>query len=762
MTAFWWILVGVGMVVIVPPIRRNLFTRYLFNSLKRKMPEISATEQEAIDAGSVWWEQSLFRGKPQWERLLELSAPQLSAEEDAFLNGPVEQLCVMVDDWKINRRGDLPPEVWHFIKQQRFFAMAIPKRYGGLEFSALAHSAVIQKIASRSVATAVTVMVPNSLGPAELLLHYGTEAQREYYLPRLASGEEVPCFALTSPYAGSDAGAIPDRGEVVQVIEDGESVLKIRLRFSKRYITLAPAATLVGLAFQLFDPDHLLGEKKNVGITVALIPADHPGMEIGRRHNPLNTPFLNGPIHGEDVEIPLEWVVGEAEQVGKGWRMLMESLAAGRSISLPALSTGAAKLTTQVASSYGMVREQFGVPIGYFEGVSERIAQIAIATYRMDAVRRLNAQAVDLGERPSVLSAIAKYNLTESMRQVVNDGMDILGGKGIVLGPNNVLGHPYMAIPISITVEGANILTRSMIVFGQGAIRSHPWLLKEIEAIHGGDRVEALKRFDQVLFSHVGSLVCELSRAFWLALTHGHFSHKPRRVSLPRIYQQVNRLSAAYAVAADLALIVLGGEMKRLESISGRFADGLSGLYQLSAMLKLHHDRGEPRDERALLRAACETEMARVERALDGVIRNFPFCSIRFLLRLFVLPFGIHQRGPRDHLLHKVARRVMCRGALRGRMTSGIYRPEAAEEPLADLEAALVAAEECAVIRKRLKRHFGSHASRPAVLPQVVEQALQQSLIEPEEADKVHQWLALHNRVVAVDDFESGEVAYGS
>ncbi len=761
MNIIGWILILMVVVVVLPPIRRNLLTRYLFNSLKRKMPEISATEQEAIDAGSVWWEQSLFRGKPDWEQLHQLAAPQLSAEEDAFLNGPVEQLCAMVDDWKINRRGDLSPEQWHFIRQQHFFAMAIPKRYGGLEFSALAHSAVIQKIASRSVATAVTVMVPNSLGPAELLLHYGTEQQREYYLPRLASGKEIPCFALTSPWAGSDAGAIPDRGEVFETELPGKRGLKIRLCFNKRYITLAPVATLVGIAFQLFDPNHLLGDQENVGITVALIPANHPGVEIGRRHNPLNTPFLNGPIRGEDVEIPLEWVVGGAQQVGKGWRMLMESLAAGRSISLPALSTGAAKLTTQVVSNYSMVREQFGVPIGHFEGVSERIAGVAIATYRMDAVRRLNVQAVDLGERPSVLSAIAKYNLTESMRQVVNDGMDILGGKGIILGPGNLLGHPYMAVPISITVEGANILTRSMIVFGQGAIRSHPWLLKEIEAIHGGDRKEALQRFDKVLFSHVGSLLCELSRAFWLALTHGSFSHTPKRVSLPGIYQQVNRLSAAYAVAADLALIVLGGEMKRMESISGRFADGLSGLYQLSAMLKLHHDRGEPRDEQALLRAACEREMARVEQALDGVIRNFPFCSIRMLLRLFVLPFGVHQRGPQDHLLHKVARRVMRRGALRGRMTCGIYLPEHSGEPLADLDRALVAAEACAAIRKKLKRHFGSHAIRPAVLPQVINRAVRQSLIGQEEADKLYLWLELHNRVVAVDDFDAGEILYG-
>ncbi len=761
MSLFWWMLTAIAVVMVVPPFRRNLFTRYLFNSLKRKIPEISATEQEAIDAGSVWWEQSLFRGKPRWDQLHDLPVPRLSAEEDAFLNGPVDQLCSMVDDWQINRRGDLPPEVWDFIRQQRFFGMAVPKHYGGLEFSALAHSAVVQKIASRSVSTAVTVMVPNSLGPAELLLHYGTEAQREYYLPRLAAGEEIPCFALTSPYAGSDAGSIPDRGEVVQVEEEGEPVLKIRLSFNKRYITLAPAATLIGLAFQLFDPNRLLGREKNVGITVALIPATHPGVEIGRRHDPLNTPFLNGPVCGEGVEIPLEWVVGGEQQVGKGWRMLMESLAAGRSISLPALSTGAAKLTTEVVSSYSMVREQFGIPIGYFEGVSERIAQIAISTYRMDAVRRLNAQAVDLGERPSVLSAIAKYNLTESMRQVINDGMDVLGGKGIVLGPNNLLGHPYRAIPISITVEGANILTRSMIVFGQGAIRSHPWLLKEIEAIHGGVYREALHRFDRVLFSHVGSLICELNRAFWLNLTNGYFSHRPGGVSLPGIYRQVNRLSAAYAVAADLALIVLGGEMKRLETISGRFADGLSGLYQLSAMLKLYHDRGELRGEQALVRAACEHEMARVEQALDGVIRNFPFYSIRLLLRLFVLPFGIRQHGPGDHLLHKVARRVTRRGELRGRMVCGIYRPDSEREPLVDLEEAVVAAEACASTRRKLKRHFGSRAGRPARLPALIEQAVAQSLIDQGEADKVNHWLELHNRVIAVDDFDAGAFSYG-
>src|SRR6478735_6228069 len=491
-------------------LRRALITNQILAVYRRILPDMSQTEKEAIDAGTVWWDGDLFSGKPDWDKLLAVPAPKLSEEEQAFLDGPVEELCAMCDDWEItHERQDLPPQVWQFIKDKGFLGMIIPKKFGGLGFSALAHSAVVMKLSTRSSATAITVMVPNSLGPGELLLHYGTDEQKNYYLPRLAKGLEVPCFALTNPEAGSDAGAIPDFGIVCKAMHEGREVLGVRLTWEKRYITLGPVATILGMAFKLFDPDKLLGGKEDVGITLALIPTSHKGVNIGRRHIPLSSAFQNGPNSGKDVFVPLSWLIGGEAMVGKGWRMLVECLAAGRSISLPSLSMAAGKMCTRATGAYARVRSQFKTPIGRFEGVEEPLARIGGNTYLMDATRRMTMVALDSGEKPSVISAICKYHMTERMRMILNDAMDIHGGKAIMMGPNNYLGHAYGNVPIAITVEGANILTRSMIIFGQGAIRCHPFVLKEIAAAGAND----LRAFDAALWGHIGFTVSNALRS---------------------------------------------------------------------------------------------------------------------------------------------------------------------------------------------------------------------------------------------------------
>ncbi|HYL19990.1 MAG TPA: acyl-CoA dehydrogenase, partial [Burkholderiales bacterium] len=503
--------------MLIPQLRRALLSDPLLGWFRKVMPQVSQTEQEALEAGTVWWDGDLFSGKPDWNKLLAYPKPTLTSEEQAFVDGPVEELCRMCDEWQISYElNDLPPEVWQFIKDQGFLGMIIPKRYGGMGFSALAHSEVIMKLGSRNATACVSVMVPNSLGPAELLLHYGTEEQKNYYLPRLAKGLEMPCFALTGPEAGSDAGAIPDFGVVCKGVHEGKEVVGFRVTWEKRYITLGPVATLLGLAFKLYDPDHLLGQHEDLGITVALIPTKHPGVNIGRRHFPLNGSFMNGPNSGKDVFIPLDWVVGGRDYVGQGWRMLMECLAAGRAISLPSSTTGGAKTAVRATGAYSRVRSQFRVPIGKFEGVEEALARMGGNLYVMEAARLMTAGAVDLGEKPSVVSAIVKYHCTERARQVVNDAMDVHGGKGICLGPNNYLGRGYQQIPIGITVEGANILTRSMIIFGQGAIRCHPYVLREIAATREADPASASRAFDEALWGHVSFVVRNVVHSLWL------------------------------------------------------------------------------------------------------------------------------------------------------------------------------------------------------------------------------------------------------
>ncbi|MDE2090010.1 MAG: acyl-CoA dehydrogenase, partial [Gammaproteobacteria bacterium] len=672
----WGVFVLLAVPLNLTPLRRRLISDHLLRLFRAIMPAMSQTEREALEAGTVGWDGELFSGRPRWKKLRAWPAPALSAAEQAFLDGPVEELCRRLDDWRITHEDyDLPPEMWRFIKDHGLFGMIIPRRYGGLEFSALAHSSVVIKIASRSMTAAVTVMVPNSLGPAELLLHYGTEQQKSHYLPRLARGEEIPCFALTAPDAGSDAASMPDNGVICRGSFQGKDIIGIRINWEKRYITLGPVATVLGLAFKLYDPDHLLGDKEELGITLALIPTHTPGISIGRRHMPLNATFQNGPNSGTDVFIPLDWIIGGPERIGQGWRMLMETLAAGRSISLPALSTGAGKLACRATGAYARVREQFKTPIGYFEGVEEALARMAATTYMMDAARLVTASAVDRGERPAVISAIVKYQLTEAMRRVINDAMDIQGGSGICMGPRNLLGRAYQALPISITVEGANILTRSLIIFGQGAVRCHPFVLKEMQAVADTDPRRASKNFDHALFGHIGFTLSNAARALFLGLTGARLSPAPGAGRVRRHYQHLTRMSAAFALTADVAMLTLGAALKRKEKLSGRLADALSHLYLASTVLRHFQDQGQLEADLPLVQWSCENALHHVQLSLDGVLHNLPNRFAARALRLLVFPLGKPYAPPGDVLGHAVARRILEPSEARDRLTAGIFAP---------------------------------------------------------------------------------------
>ncbi len=736
-------------------LRRRLISAPILRVFRNAMPTMSQTEREALEAGTVWWDAELFGGRPDWSRLLATPAPALTAEEKAFLDGPVEELCAMLDDWRITEElHDLPPEVWRFIKDKGFFGMIIPKRYGGLEFSALAHSSVVMKLASRSITGAVTVMVPNSLGPAELLLHYGTEEQRTHYLPRLARGEEVPCFALTGPEAGSDAAAMTDTGVVCRSDFRGQrNVLGIRLNWNKRYITLGPVATVLGLAFKLFDPDHLLGAKEEIGITVALIPTDTPGVTIGRRHIPLDIPFQNGPNSGRDVFIPVDWIIGGSARVGQGWRMLMESLAAGRSISLPALSTGAGKLACRATGAYARIRKQFKTPIGRFEGVEEALARIAGFTYLMDAARVMTAGAVDQGEKPSVISAMIKYHLTELMRRAVNDALDIHGGSAVVLGPSNFMARVYQAIPISITVEGANIMTRSLIIFGQGALRCHPFVLKELRAAADPDQAKGLREFDRAFFGHIGLIVRNAARALWLGLTGARWTSTPLHGPGRRYAQHLSRMSAAFALTADLAMAVVGSALKRKESLSARLGDVLSYLYLASAALKRFEDQGRPTEDAPLLQWACEESLYTIQDRLDAVLRNFPNRAVAGLLRLLVFPTGRRFRRPDDRLAHRVASLLLEPSAARDRLTVGIYVPQDASQAVGRLDATLVKVVAAEAVEKTLRAAIRAGTLRVSDEATLLRDAVERGVIGKKDADAIRDAIAARREAIQVDDF---------
>ncbi len=748
----WGLVVIVLAVLNLKPLRRPLLSAPLLNWFRKVLPPMSDTEKEAIDAGTVWWDADLFGGQPDWQRLLDTPAPALSDEEKAFLAGPVEELCAVLDDWKINQElNDLPQEAWEIIRKHRFFGMIIPKSYGGLDFSARAQSEVVMKIASRGSAAAVTVMVPNSLGPGELLLHYGTESQKSYYLPRLARGEEIPAFALTGPYAGSDAGSMPDIGIVCKGEYEGRETLGFRVNWDKRYITLGPICTVLGLAFKARDPDGLLGDDKDLGITCALIPATTPGVSIGQRHDPASA-FQNGPNSGKDVFVPMDWVIGGREQVGKGWRMLMECLSVGRAISLPALGTASGKMTSRMTGAYARVRKQFRTPIGRFEGIEEALARIGGVSYRMDAARRMTAGALDRGEKPSVLSAILKYQNTEGMRQVVNDAMDVHGGRAVCRGPHNYLASAYDTVPVAITVEGANILTRSMIIFGQGAIRCHPYVLREMQAATDPDTARGLRVFDQALFAHLGFSLSNKIRALVMGLTGARFVSVPDIGSKTRYLRQLSRMSAAFAFAADIAMLTLGGDLKRREKLSGRFADILGHLYLASAVIKQHEDDGRPQEDLPLVEWAIEDSLCRIQESLAEICANFPGRAVGGMLRIIVLPLGRSLRKPSDRLGARVAALMLEPGEARERLVAGMSFKLEASDPIGLMELTLhkVIAAEPVIrkLRKTLKQEL-----MPFNCESLLAEAQQRGVINDIEAQAAREAMELTAEAIRVDTF---------
>ncbi len=761
-----WVLAGVGSQTLfmavagvailaaavfgLPIIRRHVVSAPVMGIMRAFLPTIGDTERIALEAGTVWWDGDLFSGDPDWQKLLDFTPQPLSAEEQAFLAGPVEQLCAMLDDWQTAQDRDLSEEVWDFLKRERFFGMIIPEQYGGRGFSAIAHSAVITKISSRSVTAAITAMVPNSLGPGELLVHYGTDQQKDHYLPRLARGEEIPCFALTEPGAGSDAANGLSRGVVCKGMWNGETITGMRLTFNKRYITLAPVATVVGLSFRLYDPDHLLGEAEDLGITCALLPRDTPGMEIGDHHDPMGVPFQNGPVSGTDIFVPVDYVIGGVDGIGHGWRMLMESLAAGRSVSLPALSVGAVELAVRVTGAYGTVREQFNLPIGRFEGIEEPLARIAGYAYFMNATRTLTCGAVDAGEKPAVLSAVVKAYLTQGMREILNDAFDIRAGAAICRGHKNILGRGFVGVPIAITVEGANILTRTLIVFGQGSIRCHPFAQDEMQAVQSGD----LARFDRAFFGHLGFVFRNGVRAVFLALTAGGLAVVPGHGTDARHFRRLTRYSAAFALATDVALATLGGALKRREKISGRLADALAWMYMASSALKRFHDDGRPEADRVLLDWSCGLALWNIQQALHGVVDNLPNRAAATILRALIFPLGARLRPPTDDLGAELARGLLDGNEMRERLTPDIYLPGPDEEGLGRLEAALAL-----VVAAKGARDTVHAATRQGKLDadpaeSLITRAVGQGIITADEGKRVAAADAARDEVIQVDVFD--------
>ncbi|WFU49941.1 acyl-CoA dehydrogenase [Sinorhizobium terangae] len=731
--------------------RRDTITRPVFKWASRIIPPISETERDAIEAGTVWWDGELFTGDPDWRKLLAMPPAKLSAEEQDFMRGPVRELCAMVDDWKINwEQRDLPREVWDFLRGKKFFGMIIPKKYGGLGFSNTAHSEVVRTVSSCSVVAGVTVMVPNSLGPSELLMHFGTDEQRDYWLPRLADGREIPCFALTSPDAGSDAAAMTDTGVVEYGEWEGEKVLGVRLNFHKRYITLGPIATVAGIAFKMYDPENHLGRGKKLGITVALLPTSMPGVTHGERHIPQFTHFQNGPLYGEDVFLPLDLILGGKKQIGQGWKMLMTALAAGRGISLPAQSAAAAAICARSSGAYARVRTQFDVPIGMFEGIRKPLADIAANIYQIDAARRLTIAALDEGHRPSVISAIMKFHATERMRDSVGKAMDIHGGKAIIDGPRNYLASQYRSVPIGITVEGANILTRNLMIFGQGAVRSHPYMLKEILALSEQEGEKGLDTFDKMLWRHVGHAFATLWRAFVRGWSGGRIGPAPDGAAMPGYWKQLSRHAAAFALLADLSLLTLGGALKRKEMISARLGDILSELYLLGAVLKRFEAEGRHEEDRPIVDYLMRQGQGRIAAAFAGVLDNLPSRWAAFLVRLVAFPAGVSAPTPSDELTSAVAETLMKDSPQRDRLTPDIYLGEGhAEHPLKDLERALRHVIAVAPLEKRMR---DMHVRD-------LEAARDKGVISEAEFAQLTEAKAAVDRVIAVDAFPMEEIS---
>jgi len=752
--ALWALFVGGAFVLNHSDYRRRYLIHPAFKAMQQALPTMSETEKTAIEAGTISWDGELFTGNPQWEKLLTIPAPHLSEEEQAYLDGPVKKLCEMIDDWQITQHHyDLPPHVWDYLKTQGFFGLIIPKKYQGKGFSEYAHSEILATLAGRSLTLSSIVAVPNSLGPAELILRYGSQEQRDYYLPRLAKGLEIPCFALTAPEAGSDAGAISDTGVICKSHFEGQETIGIKLNWNKRYITLAPIATLVGLAFKLYDPDHLLGDKKALGITCALIPATTPGVTIGRRHLPSTIPFQNGPTQGKDVFIPLDWIIGGQEMIGQGWRMLVECLSSGRAISLPSTSVGGSKVATLSSSAYSIIRRQFRTTLASFEGIQEVLARIVGFTYLSDAVRKLTVSMVDMGEKPSVLSAIAKYHVTELGRHIANDAMDLHGGKAIMMGPKNYLVRSYQGVPIAITVEGANILTRNMIIFGQGAIRCHPFILKEMEALQHNN----FQDFEHFFSEHIRYTLSNGARALFHGLTASCLAHTPVSHSMKRYYQQLARASSAFALVADASMALLGGKLKFKESISARLGDLLSMMFLMSSALKRYQDEGTPVEDLPIVQWSLDYCLEQYWQAMNQLLSNLPNRGIAFGLRVIVMPFGVPRFTSKDSLNHKITQLFTSTSDSRKRLLSGIFISQSDEDSLAVLQKAFEAVVQNQKILKQVLDAVKNNEQAQS-LKKAIDLALNAKIITEQEAAELHKVDSLCTAVISVDDFTHEEL----
>ncbi|MFT4938725.1 MAG: acyl-CoA dehydrogenase [Paraglaciecola sp.] len=754
----WLVFLIIAIPLNLESVRRQYISASILKMYKKIMPEMSSTEKDAIDAGTVWWDGELFSGSPDWEALHNIPQSRLTAEEQAFLDGPVEVACSMANDWHITHKdADLSEPLWQFLKENKFFAMIIKKQFGGLEFSAYCQSRVLQKLSSASAVLATTVGVPNSLGPGELLQHYGTEEQQNHYLPRLAVGDEIPCFALTGPEAGSDAGSLPDTGIVCKGQWQGKEVIGMRLTFDKRYITLAPVATVIGLAFKMFDPDGLIGAEKELGITCALLPRDTAGLEIGRRHFPLNVPFQNGPVRGKDIFVPLDYIIGGAKMAGQGWRMLVECLSVGRCITLPSTSAGGAKTIALATGAYARIRRQFKLPIAKMEGIEEMLGRIGGNAYLMDAVTSFSTKGVDLGEKPSVISAICKYHLTEKMRQVVNDAMDIHGGKGIMLGENNYLGRAYQGAPIAITVEGANILTRNMMIYGQGAMRCHPYVLKELYAANETDENESLEQFDAAVFGHIGFAISNMFRSIWFSLTGARLAGAPFSDETSQYYRSLERFSTNMAFLSDVSMALLGGELKRRERVSARLGDILSYLYLSSTVLKRFDDDGRQKEDLPLMHWAMQDSLYKLEVALEELLDNFPANWLGKALKVFIMPFGKSYKRPSDGLDHDIATILQTPCSARTRLGHGQYFGRDEKGLLGDLEQTLENVIASEPIYDRICKAAKEYLPFTQ-LDEVAAKGIALGVITEEEAELLRETELGRLRTINVDDFDPAEL----
>ncbi len=755
-----WLPFAVLAVLSIPSVRRQVVVAPAFGLVQRVLPKVSDTEAQALDAGTVGFDAEIFSGEPDWNKLQAIPPIRLTAEEQAFLDGPTDELCRMINDWQVRHANrEIPEPIWAFVKKHGFLGMLISKEHGGLGFSAQAQSLILGKIASRSPDVVTIVMVPNSLGPGELIEKYGTNEQKHYYLPRLAKGEEVPCFSLTGPTSGSDAATMRDVGYVARGQHDGKETLGVRLSWDKRYITLGPKATLVGLAFRLFDKDNLLGKGEDVGITLALIPADHPGVNIGRRHLPSGAAFPNGPNWGADVFIPIDWVIGGEKMAGQGWRMLMECLSAGRAISLPSSATAGAKMMLRVTSAYARIRKQFGLPVSKMEGVEEPLVRIIEVAYVNEAARAMTASMVSRGEKPSVISALMKYQTTEKLRGAVNDAMDIHGGRGICDGPSNYLQSAYQMVPVGITVEGANILTRTLITFAQGALRSHPYLYKEVQSAQDAHRQRGLDAFEEAFNGHISFSIGNVSGSFFHNASGGIFASRPDDAGDMAIwYRQLARASCTFAFVADLTVALLGGGLKTKQKITGRLADALSELYMLAAALKRFDDDGRPAGDELIVELAAQNGLHRFQGAIAGVIDNFPSVWARPLMRIVAFPLGRRFKPASDALGKAVARHALEPGSVRDRLTRHIFVSKDVNDPTGLLEVTLEKVIAAEPIEKRLEQAIRDDVVRRYHGVDWFGEAVQKGVLTAAEADQLREVERLVAKAIAVDHFDPEEL----